>query len=88
MKHAKVDWATWSVGKHQHVWIKAAVSLLLLGLAFRLFVSLSAVVVAPPVDGTLYVEETSAAQTPVATPAVAAENVERRPSEKGEVFGM
>ncbi|KAJ4950649.1 hypothetical protein NE237_027481 [Protea cynaroides] len=39
VKKMSLDWSPWSLGKHNHVFVKFAVSLLLMGLAFRLFFS-------------------------------------------------
>ena len=36
-----VNWKSWSLNKHHHMLVKLAVAILLVGLAFRLFVSRS-----------------------------------------------
>ncbi|KAF8380094.1 hypothetical protein HHK36_027564 [Tetracentron sinense] len=58
VKDTSSDWNPWSLHKHNHVVVKFAVSILLMGLAFRLFFSHS--IGFSPVAETLFVEKTGA----------------------------
>ncbi|XP_068660014.1 protein trichome birefringence-like 23 [Aristolochia californica] len=65
VKGMRFDWNPWSLHKHSHIYVKFAVSLLLMGLAFRLFVSRSGNF--SPAAETPYVEKVASADTLAST---------------------
>ncbi|XP_068666010.1 protein trichome birefringence-like 25 [Aristolochia californica] len=72
VKGIRLDWNPWSLHKHSHIYVKFAVSLLLVGLAFRLVVSRSGSFW--PATETPYVEKVASADAPASTTTLEIDN--------------